>query len=128
MIDAQPDDASYDEILRTFPLIGHRHRSEAERESWVLMFGHYHIAYLVRDPLRIDILGVFYTALDINRYLRQPIASTALECSTLRGVAPSRLFVGPAKPTTNGGFGWKWGAETAIMASVVVVLDEKGQL
>ena len=57
------------QILRTFPLIGHRHRSEAEGEIRILMFGHYRIAYLIRDPLRIDILGVFHTSLDIDRYL-----------------------------------------------------------
>ena len=57
------------QLLQTFPRTGHRHRSEADGEIRILMFGHYRIAYLVRDPLLIDILGVFHTALDIDRYL-----------------------------------------------------------
>lgn len=57
------------QILRTFPLIGHRHRSEPEGEIRVLLFGHYRIAYLVRDPRTIEVLGVFHAALDIDRYL-----------------------------------------------------------
>jgi toxin ParE1/3/4 len=57
------------QVLRTFPLIGHRHRSEPEGEIRILLFGHYRIAYLVRDPLMIEVLGVFHAALDIDRYL-----------------------------------------------------------
>jgi len=33
------------------------------------VFGHYRITYLVRDPLLIEVLGVFHAALDIDRYL-----------------------------------------------------------
>jgi len=56
-------------ILKTFPLIGHRHRSEPEGEIRILLFGHYRIAYLVRNPRMIEVLGVFHAALDIDRYL-----------------------------------------------------------
>ena len=38
-------------------------------KSRIILYGHYRIAYLLRDPLRIDILGVFHTTLDIDRYL-----------------------------------------------------------
>ena len=31
-------------------------------------YGHYRIAYLVKEDGDIDILGVFHGALDINRY------------------------------------------------------------
>ena len=57
------------QVLRTFPLIGYRHRSEPEGDIRILLFGHYRIAYLVRDPLMIEVLGVFHAALDIDRYL-----------------------------------------------------------
>jgi len=57
------------QLLKTFPLLGHRHRSEPEGEIRILVYGHYRIAYLVRDPLTIEILGVFHAALDIDRYL-----------------------------------------------------------
>lgn len=57
------------QLLRTFPLLGHRHRSEPEGEIRILLYGHYRIAYLVRNPLVIEVLGVFHSALDIDRYL-----------------------------------------------------------
>ena len=57
------------QVLTTFPLIGYRHRSEPEGDIRILLFGHYRIAYLVRDPLMIEVLGVFHAALDIDRYL-----------------------------------------------------------
>ena len=57
------------QVLRTFPLIGHRHRSEPEGEIRILLFGHYRIVYIVHDPPLIEVLGVFHTALDIDRYL-----------------------------------------------------------
>jgi plasmid stabilization system protein ParE len=38
------------------------------RHVRVLLYGHYRIAYLVKDGGDIDILGVFHGALDINKY------------------------------------------------------------
>ena len=57
------------QILKEFPLIGHKHRDEREGEVRILLYGHYRIAYLVHANETIDILGVFHTALDIDRYL-----------------------------------------------------------
>jgi len=34
----------------------------------MILYGHYRIAYLVKDDDNIDILGVFHGALDITRY------------------------------------------------------------
>ena len=56
------------QVLRSFPEIGHKYRTEAEGEVRILLYGHYRIAYLVRSPSSIDILGVFHGALDIDRY------------------------------------------------------------
>ncbi len=56
-------------MLRDFPLIGHKHHEEPEGEIRILLYGHYRIAYLIRDRNRIEIPGVFHTALDIDRYL-----------------------------------------------------------
>jgi toxin ParE1/3/4 len=36
-----------------------------------LLYGHYRIAYLIKDDGNIDILGVFHGALDIGRYQLQ---------------------------------------------------------
>lgn len=56
------------QVLRDFPGIGYRYRIEAEGEIRILLYGHYRIAYLLRSPASIDILGVFQGALDIDRY------------------------------------------------------------
>jgi toxin ParE1/3/4 len=57
------------QILATFPEIGHKYRIEPEGEIRVLLYGHYRIAYLIINRNRIDILGVFHGALEIERYL-----------------------------------------------------------
>ncbi len=57
------------QILARFPEIGHKYRTEPDGEIRILMYGHYRIAYLIRDIDTIEILGVFHGALDIERYL-----------------------------------------------------------
>ena len=57
------------QLLKQFPDIGYRYRSEDEGEIRILLYGHYRIAYLRRNNQElIDILGVFHGALDIDRY------------------------------------------------------------
>ncbi|EHO41776.1 plasmid stabilization system [Caldithrix abyssi DSM 13497] len=58
------------QILKDFPEIGYKHRSEPEGDIRILLYGHYRIAYLVRENEVIDILGVFHGAMDIDRYLK----------------------------------------------------------
>lgn len=57
------------QILETFPQIGHRYCEEAEGEIRILLYGHYRIAYLISAPERINVLGTFHGALEIDRYL-----------------------------------------------------------
>ena len=58
------------QILRQFPDIGYKYRSEKEGEIRILLYGHYRIAYLRwKEKDLVDILGVFHGALDIDRYL-----------------------------------------------------------
>jgi toxin ParE1/3/4 len=66
---AQTVQGIYDraQILATFPEIGHRYQT-SPRKVRVLLYGHYRIAYLVKDDGNIDILGVFHGSLDIARY------------------------------------------------------------
>lgn len=61
----------YDKVqtLRRFPELGSTYRLEADGRICILLYGHYRIAYLIRNDDRIDILGVFHDALDIERYL-----------------------------------------------------------
>jgi toxin ParE1/3/4 len=42
---------------------------EAEGEIRLLLYGHHRIAYLIKGRGRIDIIGVFHGALEIDRYL-----------------------------------------------------------
>jgi len=57
------------QILAEFPEIGYRYRTEPEGDIRVLLYGHYRIAYLVRAPDTVEILGVFHGALEMDRYL-----------------------------------------------------------
>lgn len=57
------------QLLRRFPEIGYKYRTEAEGEVRILLYGHYRIAYLLAASGNIDVLGVFHGALDIDRYL-----------------------------------------------------------
>jgi plasmid stabilization system protein ParE len=53
--------------LRRFPELGARYTA-SPRNLRILLYGHYRIAYLVKDDGNIDILGVFHGALDISKY------------------------------------------------------------
>jgi len=59
------------QLLREFPQVGYCYRVEPVGEIRVLLYGHYRIAYLLRqDSELIDVLGVFHGAMDIDRYLK----------------------------------------------------------
>ena len=55
------------QVLAKFPEIGHRY-SASSRHVRILLYGHYRIAYLIKDNGNIDVLGVFHGSLDISRY------------------------------------------------------------
>lgn len=57
------------QLVRDFPEIGYKFRSEPEGDIRILLYGHYRIAYLLKREEQIDILGVFHGALEIDRYL-----------------------------------------------------------
>ncbi len=57
------------QLLQRFPEIGGKYRLEPEGDIRILLYGHYRIAYLLREPGPIDIIGVFHGALDIEKYL-----------------------------------------------------------
>ena len=56
-------------ILQSYPQIGYEYENNDHKEIRILLYGHYRIAYLIKDKNNIDILGVFHGALDIERYL-----------------------------------------------------------
>ena len=57
------------QILQSFPRIGYEYENSQHKEIRILLYGHYRIAYLIKDENTIDILGVFHGALEIERYL-----------------------------------------------------------
>ena len=57
------------QLLKEYPEIGYKYRSEPEGEIRILLYGHYRIAYLFARSGAIDILGVFHGAMEIDRYL-----------------------------------------------------------
>jgi len=57
------------QILKSFSQIGYPYENDEDKEIRILLYGHYRIAYLIKDKNSIDILGVFHGALAIERYL-----------------------------------------------------------
>lgn len=57
------------QILSTFPKVGYPYENDINNEVRILLYGHYRIAYFIKDTETIDILGVFHGALAIERYL-----------------------------------------------------------
>jgi len=57
------------ELLGRFPEMGHRYGSDPASPIRILLYGHYRIAYLLKNDGSVDILGVFHGALDIERSL-----------------------------------------------------------
>ncbi len=58
------------QLLRTHPRLGQRYEPVTDREVRETRYGHYRIAYLLRQEDRIEILGIFHAAMDIERHLR----------------------------------------------------------
>jgi plasmid stabilization system protein ParE len=56
-------------LLRRFPELGYRYHQDSGQHIRILLYGHYRIAYLIRPPGDVVILGVFHGGLDISRYL-----------------------------------------------------------
>lgn len=58
------------QMLRRQPRIGDLYEGVADREVRELLYGAYRIPYLVRSETRVEILGVFHCAMDIEQYLK----------------------------------------------------------
>ena len=56
--------------LRRHPRLGQRYERIVDREVREILYGHYRIAYLVKTEQRVEILGIFHAAMDIERYLK----------------------------------------------------------
>ncbi|QDV13673.1 hypothetical protein CA51_35640 [Rosistilla oblonga] len=49
---------------------GQRYEPIVDREVRETLYGHYRIAYLIVNEQRVEILGIFHGAMDIERYLQ----------------------------------------------------------
>ena len=58
------------ETLKNFPSIGQRLLDWPDYEIRMILYGHYRIVYRIVSETRIDILGVYHSALDIKRHLK----------------------------------------------------------
>ena len=56
------------QLLKEHPEIGHKYEVPDKEDIRILLYGHYRITYILLEG-RIDILGVFHGALDIDKYL-----------------------------------------------------------
>ena len=57
------------QILEMFPEIGYKYRNEPDGEVRVLLYGHYRIAYLIKQDA-VDVLGVFHGSMEIDKYIK----------------------------------------------------------
>lgn len=66
---AQTINGIYEQVqaLARFPEMGYRYWA-SQRNVRILLYGHYRIAYLIKDDGNIDVLGVFHGSLDISEY------------------------------------------------------------
>ena len=53
---------------KSMPEIGYKYQDKDNIR--ILLYGHYRIAYFIKDKNTIDILGLFHGSLDIQRHLR----------------------------------------------------------
>ena len=58
------------QMLTRQPRIGHRYEGIADREVREILYGHYRIPYLIKTETRVEVLGIFHGAMDIDRYLK----------------------------------------------------------
>jgi plasmid stabilization system protein ParE len=57
------------QILESFPEIGYKYRDEPDGQVRILLFGHYRIAYLIKQDA-VEILGIFHGAMEIGEYIK----------------------------------------------------------
>ena len=57
------------QILLKYPRIGQWYRLSYEGNIRILLYGHYRIVYVIKTEEKIDILGVFHDAMDLDKHL-----------------------------------------------------------
>jgi len=57
------------QILESFPEVGYKYRDEPDGEIRILLYGHYRIAYLIKQDA-VEILGIFHGSMEIDKYIK----------------------------------------------------------
>jgi len=57
------------QILESFPEVGYKYRNEPDGEIRILLYGHYRIAYLIKQDA-VEILGIFHGSMEIEKYIK----------------------------------------------------------
>ena len=57
------------QILESFPEVGYKYRNESDGEIRILLYGHYRIAYLIKQDA-VEILGIFHGSMEIEKYIK----------------------------------------------------------
>ena len=57
------------QILENFPEIGYKYRDEPDGQVRILLYGHYRIAYLIKQDA-VEILGIFHGSMEIGEYIK----------------------------------------------------------
>jgi plasmid stabilization system protein ParE len=57
------------QILESFPEIGYKYRDEPDGQIRILLYGHYRIAYLIKQDA-VEILGIFHGSMEIEKYIK----------------------------------------------------------
>ena len=58
------------QLLRKFPRLGQRYERITDREVREILYGHYRIAYVLINDERVELLGIFHSAMEIERFLK----------------------------------------------------------
>ncbi|RLA08372.1 MAG: type II toxin-antitoxin system RelE/ParE family toxin [Gammaproteobacteria bacterium] len=59
------------DLLKAFPEIGFVFKKNNNQDIRIIMYGHYRIAYLIKDKNHIDILAILHGKMDIKEYLKK---------------------------------------------------------
>ncbi|ESQ16897.1 MAG TPA: type II toxin-antitoxin system RelE/ParE family toxin [Chromatiaceae bacterium] len=57
------------QLLANFPEIGYKYRDETDGQVRILLYGHYRIAYLIKQD-DVEILGIFHGSMEIGEYIK----------------------------------------------------------
>ena len=61
------------DLIKIFPEIGYKLVHISKENIRIILYGHYRIAYLIKDKNNIDILAVIHGRMDISQFFKNHI-------------------------------------------------------